>query len=227
MSFSLIIFDYDGVLIDSLDNAISVGTEFCRSVSHNHTPTRETLEALDVATYDELARSLGLSNAQVERFCAYVFDRFQAISPTMPFFPEMEALLHRIASKNVAIVSGNAKNVISAKLASHDLAGKITCIFGALEPGDKAKKILDACNYFGVEPGLACMIGDTVSDIRYAKQAGTQSIAVTWGWQSLDRLVKENPDFIVNSVQELAALIESQYSASDSDIRKHITGEMG
>ena len=135
MSFTLIIFDYDGVLIDSLDNAISVGAEFCRSIPHNHMPTRETIE-----------------------------------------------------------------------------------------PGDKAKKILGACNYFGVDPGLARMIGDTVSDIRYAKRAGVQSIAVTWGWQSRDRLVKEDPDFIVNSVQELADLIESEYSVSD--IRTHIAGEM-
>ena len=211
MSFALIIFDYDGVLIDSLDNAISVGAEFCRSISHNHTPTRETIEALDIATYDELARSIGLSNAQVERFCAYVFERFQAISPAMTFFPEMEALLHRIASKNIAIVSGNSKNVISAKLETYELADKITCIFGALEPGNKTEKILNACRRFEVDVGLSCMIGDSVSDIRYAKRAGVQSIAVTWGWQSRHRLVQEDPDFIVNRVQELASLIDSEY----------------
>jgi len=62
---------------------------------------------------------------------------------------------------------------------------------------------------------LSCMIGDSVSDIRYAKRAGVQSIAATWGWQSQDKLVKENPDFIVTSVQELAALIDLEYSAQD------------
>jgi len=97
----------------------------------------------------------------------------------------------------IAIVPGNAKIVISAKWATHDLTGKITCILGALEPGDKAKKILNACNHFGVDRGLAYMIGDSVSDIRYAKRARVQSIAVTWGWQSRDRIVKEDPDFIL------------------------------
>jgi phosphoglycolate phosphatase len=140
-----------------------------------------------------------------------VFDRFQGISPAMEFFPGIEALLHRIASKNIAIVSGNAKNVISAKLAAHDLAQKITCIFGALEPGDKAEKIIKVCSHFGVDVGLSCMVGDSVSDIRYAKRAGVQSIAVTWGWQSRDKLIKEHPDYIVNSVRELAVLIDSQY----------------
>jgi phosphoglycolate phosphatase-like HAD superfamily hydrolase len=54
------------------------------------------------------------------------------------------------------------------------------------------------------------MIGDSVSDIRCAKQAGVQSIAITWGWQWRDRFVKEKPDFVVNSVHELAILLDSK-----------------
>jgi len=211
MPFSLIIFDYDGVLTDSLADAISVGADFCRSISHDRMPTGKTIGALGIMTYHELARSIGLSPRQAEKFSSHVFDRFQGISPAMEFFPGIEALLHRIASKNIAIVSGNAKNVISAKLAAHDLAQKITCIFGALEPGDKAEKIIKVCSHFGVDVGLSCMVGDSVSDIRYAKRAGVQSIAVTWGWQSRDKLIKEHPDYIVNSVRELAVLIDSQY----------------
>ena len=69
-------------------------------------------------TYYEFARSVGLSPEQTERFSSHVFERFQAISPTMAFFPEIESLLHRNASKKIAIVSGNAKNVIAAKLAA-------------------------------------------------------------------------------------------------------------
>jgi phosphoglycolate phosphatase len=210
--FSLLIFDYDGVLIDSLDSAISVGIEYCRSISHEQVPTKGIIEGLDTATYDELARSIGLPNDHVDKFCSYVFDRFQAISPSMAFFPEIESLLHRIASKNLAIVSGNAKNVIAAKLAVCGLADKITCIQGAFEPGDKTQKILNACRNFEIDRRLACMIGDSASDIRYAKQAGVQSIAVTWGFQSQDKLRGEKPDFIVRSVQELASLIDSEYS---------------
>jgi phosphoglycolate phosphatase len=210
MSFALIIFDYDGVLIDSLNHAISVGKEFCRLIAHDRVPTKETIGSLEIMTYSEIARSIGLPHDQVKRFSAHVFERFQDIGPSMAFFPEIESLLHRIASKNIAIVSGNAKHVISAKLASHGLADKISCIFGALEPGDKAEKIRKACRHFGVDAGRSCMIGDSVSDIRCAKRAGVQSIAATWGWQWRGKLVGEKPDFIVNSVQELAVLLKSE-----------------
>jgi phosphoglycolate phosphatase len=210
MPFSLIIFDYDGVLIDSLSDAISAGEEFCHSISHDPLPIEETIRSLENVTFPEIARSMGLSPEQAERFAAHVFERFQDIGPSMAFFPEIEWLLHRIASKKIAIVSGNARHVISAKLSAHGLAEKITCIFGALEPGDKAAKIRNVCNHFGVDPGLSCMIGDSVGDIRYAKRADVQSIAVTWGWQRRDKLAKENPDFIVNSVHELSILLDSE-----------------
>jgi phosphoglycolate phosphatase len=215
MSFSLIIFDYDGVLIDSLNDAISIGEEFCRAVAHDQVLTEETIEALEIMTYPAIARSIGLSPEQAKRFSSYVFKRFQAIGPSISFFPEIEALLHRIASKNIAIVSGNAKKVISAKLAAHGLADKIPCIFGAYEPGDKADKIRNACDYFKVDAGLSCMIGDSVSDIRSGKRAGVRSVAATWGWQSREMLVKEAPDFIVDSVPELAALLDPEYSRQD------------
>ena len=51
------------------------------------------------------------------------------------------------------------------------------------------------------------MIGDSVSDIQYAKKAGVVSIAVTWGWQSRDVLANEKPDHIVESVDELTTLL--------------------
>ena len=210
MSFDLIIFDYDGVLVDSLSDAISAGGEFCRSVSYDPVPTKETIESLEIMTYPEIARSIGMPPEQAERFSSHIFERFQDIGSSMVFFPEIESLLHRIASKNIAIISGNARHVISAKLAAHGLSEKIPCIFGAHEPGDKAEKICTACNHYGVDVELSCMIGDSAGDIRYAKRAGVQSIAATWGWQQRDRLVKENPDFIVDSVHELAILLDSE-----------------
>jgi phosphoglycolate phosphatase len=224
MSFSLIIFDYDGVLIDSLADAISAGREFCRAVSHDRMPTQESIGALEIMTYPAIARSVGLTPAQAEGFCSHVFQCFEAIGPAMKFFPEMESLLHRMAARNIAIVSGNSRNVISAKLAAHHLAENIPCILGALEPGDKGDKICKACRYFGIAAGRACMVGDSVSDIRYAKRAGVQSIAATWGWQSRDMLVRENPDFIVNSVRELAALLDSQYSPAEHIHRESSNG---
>ena len=207
MPFMLNIFDYDGALIDSLDDVINVSRTFCRSISHGRIPSKETLSVLENMTYPGLAHSVGLMHEQAKLFTEYVFERFQEIGPSMSFFPEIESLLRRLVSANIAIVSGNTREVINAKLAANKLDQYISCIFGAYEPGDKAEKIRRACLHFGAGCRHACMIGDSVSDIRYAKKAGVKSIAVTWGWQSRDLLIREKPDYIVESVGELTDLL--------------------
>ncbi len=208
-SFDLAIFDYDGVLVDSLEAALSVGCEYCRSVNHDRLPTEAIIGSLEKMTYFDLARAIGLSEKGAERYSLYTFDRFRTMGSAMAFFPEIEMLLRNMATRNVAIVSGNDREVISAKLFVHSLKDTIPCILGALEPGDKTEKIGQACRFFGVAPGRACMIGDSTSDIRHARQAGVWSIAATWGWQSREKLVGETPDFVVDNVRDLAALLNA------------------
>jgi hypothetical protein len=59
-SFDLAIFDYDGVLVDSLEEALSVGCEYCRSVCHDRLPTEAIIGSLEKMTYFDLARAIGL-----------------------------------------------------------------------------------------------------------------------------------------------------------------------
>ena len=51
------------------------------------------------------------------------------------------------------------------------------------------------------------MVGDSLSDIRAAKEASVTSIAVTWGHQSLEHLLRGNPDHVVRFPQELIEVI--------------------
>ncbi len=50
---------------------------------------------------------------------------------------------------------------------------------------------------------------DEVRDIEAAKKSGIKSVAVTWGYNTKDALIKENPDFIVDTPEELRNIIIS------------------
>jgi len=47
------------------------------------------------------------------------------------------------------------------------------------------------------------MVGDSVSDIRAAREASVKSIAVEWGHQSPAKLLSAQPDYFVRSPKEL------------------------
>jgi len=50
------------------------------------------------------------------------------------------------------------------------------------------------------------MIGDAVSDIRAAREAGIISVAIGWGHQSKEKLITENPDILVDQPEDLLTL---------------------
>jgi phosphoglycolate phosphatase len=52
------------------------------------------------------------------------------------------------------------------------------------------------------------MVGDSLSDVLAAKEASATSIAVTWGHQSVEILLRGNPDYVVSSPDHLIAIVE-------------------
>jgi len=50
---------------------------------------------------------------------------------------------------------------------------------------------------------------DEVRDIEAARKSGIKSIAVTWGYNTKDAMIQENPDFLANTPDELRDIIIS------------------
>lgn len=50
-------------------------------------------------------------------------------------------------------------------------------------------------------------VGDSPVDVQTAKNAGLQSIAVSWGFSSKEELVQAKPDFLINHPQEIKQII--------------------
>ncbi len=62
-------------------------------------------------------------------------------------------------------------------------------------PGSKAQKISMAREQFSSDAKResVIMVGDSLSDIRAAKEASVKSVAVGWGHQSLKSLASRQP----------------------------------
>jgi pyrophosphatase PpaX len=68
--------------------------------------------------------------------------------------------------------------------------------------------ILEALRRLGAPAGHAAYVGDSPFDIRAAKAAGVLAVAVGWGGIHPDeRLLREEPDALVHSAEELHDLL--------------------
>jgi phosphoglycolate phosphatase len=137
--------------------------------------------------------------------------RFSEKKSPPAIFNGLSTIVRNFAVNNtLAIITTNSSQNVNAFLIEHGLGKCIQAVYGVDIPGSKAQKISIARNQFSVDTKRESvfMIGDSLSDIRAAKEASVTSVAVTWGHQSLEHLLRGNPDYVVSSPHHLIEIIE-------------------
>lgn len=206
---ALIIFDYDGVLADTLDDLIQFGQEACNQLGVNHVVTKDDLSHLEVMSFATFGRACEVPEHLVDEFVNISLNLFaEKETPPAIFAGLEEVIRHFSANHKIAIVTTNSSQNVHAFLAHHGIDNLIHAVYGVDTPGSKAQKISLARERFVENEETVFMIGDSLSDVRAAKEAGVTSVAVTWGHQSLETLLQGEPDYVVNFPQHLIEVIE-------------------
>ena len=208
---ALVVFDYDGVLADTLDDLLQFGQEACDELGINHVVTRDDLSNLEVMSFATYAQACAVPEHLVEEFVQYCLNRFADKKSPPSIFNGLSNVIQLIAKNNtIVIITTNTSQNVNAFLIEHGLDECIDAVFGVDLPGSKAQKISMARGQFSADAKResVIMVGDSLSDIRAAKEASVISVAVAWGHQSLKRLLRGNPDHVVHFPRELQEVIE-------------------
>lgn len=208
---ALIIFDYDGVLADTLDDLLQFGQEACNKLGVNHTVNKDDLNNLEIMSFATYARACEVPEYLVDEFVQICLKLFSEKKNPPAIFNGLINIVRQLAVNNtIAIVTTNSSQNVNAFLVEHGLDGCVQAVFGVDSPGTKAQKISIARDQFSViaDRESVFMVGDSLSDIRAAKEAAITSIAVTWGHQSLEYLLRGDPDYVVHFPHDLIEIIE-------------------
>jgi HAD superfamily hydrolase (TIGR01549 family) len=201
---SLILFDFDGVLADTLNDLIQFGQEACDELGVKHTVTAHDLHSLEIMSFATYGRQLGVPQELVNDFVRRCLEKTAAKESPPAIFAGLAEVVQTLSVKHVlGIVTTNSTQNVKMFLAEHGLQDCFRVIHGIDSLGSKAEKISKARNQFPQPDKAVFMIGDSLSDMQAAKEASVQSIAVGWGHQNLEKLVTMNPDYVVHSPKEL------------------------
>ena len=204
----IIIFDFDGVLADTRPFMLQTAGEICAQLGHPCTPTPADQEALPAMSFDNLGRQLGIPEEQIPEFTRRNLEAFNSHPEPMPAFPGIDQIVLQLARQfRLGLVTGNGGGVVRKYLAHCGLDGCFEVVLSLEDPGSRVEKIQRILSTLGNGAGQAYMIGDAVSDIHAARQAGILSVAVSWGHQSLTQLRQAGPDFIVKEPADLLNLL--------------------
>lgn len=206
---ALILFDFDGVLADTLGDMIRFAQEACNELGIQHFVTQDDLSNLEVMSFGEYGRACEVPEQMVEEFVRRCTGKFGAKKSPPAIFEKLDEIVRKLSASHIlGVVTGNTKQNVITFLVEHELDDCIRAVYGVDSPGSKSEKISLAQTQFAVENEAVFMVGDSLSDIRAARQAGVKSIAVSWGHQSLEMLIRAAPDYLVHLPQELLELLE-------------------
>jgi phosphoglycolate phosphatase len=206
---SIILFDFDGVLADTLEDMLRFAREACAQLGFPRNPTPVDLNALETMSFAEYGRQLKLPPQHIDRFVSHCLQLFNHRPSSPKIFDGMQRVVSEAAKHNtIAIITGNTTPTVAGFLAEYDLQEHIRLVIGVEQRGTRPEKIRRALKELAQPGDEAYMVGDAVSDIRAARQASIKSIAVGWGHQSPSRLREAKPDYLVKSPQELLELLK-------------------
>ncbi|MBS3054975.1 MAG: HAD family hydrolase [Candidatus Aenigmarchaeota archaeon] len=120
-------------------------------------------------------------------------------------YPEVREVLKTVRERGflMALVSNSHRVFVEATLYKLKLDGfwdKIIAKDDGFETKDDA--LIFLMEEFGVTRKQTVYIGDMILDINAARKAGCKIISKP-GWDDENKLRKENPDFLINSLKEL------------------------
>ena len=199
---SLFLFDFDGVLADSLDLYADAVARCLERIGTPIVKTREDYLALfDGNLYESLAaRGVNLADyirAAKEIMPGLNYDAMKSFDGLIPVL----AALSR--DHCLLVISSNGSKTIRKMLVRFGFDPFFKEILGADFLVSKKEKIDYALAKYGMPAERTFYIGDTAGDIREARAAGVRSVAVTWGWHSRERLAAAHPDFLVDTPEGL------------------------
>ena len=212
MRYRLVVFDWDGTLIDSAGTIAECIQQSAADMGLPVPDRQQASHVIGLGLQDSLR--LAVPELPAERYFEFVTcyrRHFLSREDTMKLFPGVEQLLSNLAAeRTLAIATGKSRKGLDRAL--H--AGGLGRFFSASRCADETHPkphpamLQELMEETGMAPGEALMIGDTSHDLEMANAAGVDAVAVTYGAHPEQGLRACKPKSCVGSVAELAGWLK-------------------
>ena len=185
MKYSLIVFDWDGTIIDSAGTIAECIQQAAREMALEVPDLARARHVIGLGLHDSLRHAVPeLPASRYGDFVALYRKHFLAREDGMRLFSGMPELLSRLQKEHVlAIATGKSRKGLDRALD----AGGLRRYFSASRCGDETHPkphpamLRELMTELSVSEGEVLMIGDTSHDLEMARAAGVDALAVTYG----------------------------------------------
>lgn len=203
MQKSLLVFDFDGTLANTLEIAVDIVNDL--SGEYRYAPIRrEDMPDLRRKHISELMRMSGMNWLQLPGYVRKARNRFKArireVQPVSGMREALEGL--KAQGYRLGILTSNTQENVTAFLALHDMQW-FDFVYAPDSIFGKARRLRRILREYKLPQEALVMIGDEVRDLEAANKSGVDGIGVTWGFNTRELLQAHKPLAIVDQPEEL------------------------
>ncbi len=213
MRYQLVIFDWDGTVMDSTGRIIAcmhkAGADLCLPVLED-----DAVREIIGLGLPEALRTLypGIGDQDLtrmrERYAVHFVAAEQRPSQLYPGARETLAALRR-AGLRLAVATGKSRKGLDRVWASSGLGDHFEASRCADETHSKPHPamVTELLAELRVAPEQALVVGDTSFDLQMARDAGVDRVAVSYGAHPVARLMNFHPLAVIDALPQLLPLI--------------------
>ena len=202
MNKKLVIFDFDGVLVNTCDFWYRLHKEF------NHDLTWERFESMSHGNFRDIYKEVLANGDYVDP--PQGEEKYAEMLQTIA---SIEDILHDVvlglkSLHELMIVSSGSEVTIRRFLEKENLDGCFSEILGFETHTSKKIKITSILEKYKIEKNNVVFITDTLGDVLEANECKISTIGVTWGLHKRETLEKGNVRAIIDDPTQLFETVE-------------------
>jgi phosphoglycolate phosphatase len=209
-----VLFDHDGTLVDSLAVVVEATNRVLPAWGAAVLPRDEIVRGMALPTAPRMGSHARTDDAATQALLAEAFYvAAREVGPGLArLYPRVLDCLAALAGHGLrlAVVSNNDAALIAAIARALGLDRHVAVLIGEQDmeqPKPHPSGALLAARRLGLDPAQCCFVGDSRADSGAAAAAGMRSVGVTWGIHRRDEMLAMGFDQLVDSTDQLAALI--------------------
>jgi phosphoglycolate phosphatase len=211
--YKLVIFDWDGTLMDSVDRIVSCMQSAAQIVGLSIPSNNEVKQIIGLSIPEALKELFaGITDEQIETMrLQYKHQYLEGDTTPTPLFEHAINLLSQLRQEDklLAVATGKGREGLNRVLEvsqTIDFFHTTRCA-GEMRSKPDPQMLHSILAELDVAPHEAIMIGDTSHDLKMAQNAGVDSIGVTFGVHDKKVLEQYSPKTVVDSLSELHQLL--------------------
>lgn len=207
--FDLIVFDWDGTLMDSAGRIVDSVRATAADLALTELTENEMRNVIGLGLREAIMTLYPQLDTELyNRFLGRYRHHYLEACPTPAFLfegviPLLEEL--HMSNRRLGIATGKSRaglDRVLAETGSRRFFHATRCADETCSKPDP-RMLFEIIEDLGVSPDNTLMIGDTEYDLEMARRAGVASLAVTYGAHEVDRLKQFEPLACVDSIAHM------------------------